>query len=355
MKQHHPLSFPDWSRAHLLIHPFLWMLLYMVPALIHAGLDRQGDRIFYLWLIVPLLLLMGGFYANYFLLIPKLLSQRRFTLFLLANLGVFALVFALGGFWRSYMFITGLLPRHPLPSLGIQMLQAVMGMVFIVGLAMAMRVTRDWFHAESRAERLEAESLRTELDFLRLQLSPHFLFNTLNNVVALIDLDAEKAKATVRDLSALLRAMLYESDTEKVPLLKEIDFLKSYIRLMLLRYGDDLDFQMSLDLEQEGKDLQIAPLLLVPLVENSFKHGILPGAQNEISIHIKTQNGRLFYTSENSYHPKTSSDKSGSGVGIQNMRKRLALLYPGKSFYDNKIEAGKYKIRFELNLLNSRP
>jgi two-component sensor histidine kinase len=326
------------------------MLLYRVPALIHAGLDRQGDRIFYLWLTVPLLSLMGGFYTNYFLFIPKLLSRRKFTLFLLANLALFAGVFALGGFWRSYMFITGLLPRHPLPPIGIQMLQAVMGMVFIVGLAMAMRVTRDWFQAESRAERLEAESLRTELDFLRLQLSPHFLFNTLNNVVALIDLDAEKAKATVRDLSSLLRAMLYESDTEKVPLLKEIDFLKSYVRLMLLRYGNDLNFQMSLDLDPEDDHLQIAPLLLVPLVENSFKHSILPGQKNEISIQIRTRQGRLFYRSENSYHPKTSSDKSGSGVGIQNLQKRVALLYPDRSFYDNKIEGGKYKIQFELEL-----
>jgi LytS/YehU family sensor histidine kinase len=198
-------------------------------------------------------------------------------------------------------------------------------------------------------QELELENARAELSLLKSQISPHFLFNTLNNILTLIDENAELAKQSVQELSKLLRSVLYESEADTIAIEREVEFLTNYCNLMRLRYGPDLNFKLETDLEEPNAP--IAPLLLIPMLENVFKHGIGPSLEeSSINIKISSKKNKIIYESSNTYFPKTNQDKSGSGIGIANMLKRLELLYENRFSYDCKIAGSDYIIRLEISL-----
>lgn len=332
----------------LVVHLLIWSIVFLAPFLLVNQHRDEALRILP-WLLFPLATVMAGFYTNYLVLIPRLLFKRWTFSFFLSNLVLFGVIAAINEIWRHYLQSHGLMQDHQqIFPIEFVIFRALFGMVVIGGVAVAVRMTRQWYTTEGERRLLEAEGLRSELSFLKLQLSPHFLFNTLNNITVLIDEDSVRAKESVLHLSKLLRALLYEAAQDTIPVQSELRFLESYIELMRLRFGPELDFQLQVDLAD--KHGRMAPLLLMPLVENAFKHGIDAGTASRVHIQITTRDGMLHYSSENTHRPKCSRDKSGSGVGLVNLRKRLHLLYQDRHTYTTEVVNDTYYTRLSLAL-----
>lgn len=170
------------------------------------------------------------------------------------------------------------------------------------------------------------EKLQSELKHLKYQLQPHFFFNSLNNIYAMVDISPENAKKAIHNLSKMMRYFLYETNEEKVPLTKEIQFLLKYIDLMKLRFSNNTLVQTSF--EEDLPEIEIAPLLFIAIVENAFKHGVSATQPSTITFGLEIENDLIKFTSVNKNFPKTDEDKSGSGIGLENLKKRLELIYP---------------------------
>ena len=197
-----------------------------------------------------------------------------------------------------------------------------------------------------RLQALEKQNLEQQLEYLRYQINPHFFMNTLNNIHALVDIDPEKAKDTILELSKMMRFVLYEGNKQGVPLSRELDFIRHYITLMKLRYTDKV--RITTDLPQEAPDRQIPPLILITFIENAFKHGVSYQSDSFIEVKVTTGSDRLYFTCRNSkVEPATVIDRQG-GVGLVNVRKRLNLLYPHD--YTLRIQDDPDVYSVELNI-----
>lgn len=281
------------------------------------------------------------FYGNYFLLIDRVLFARGVIQFLLVNLVLFVVLSLLLDAWYGYYFVHIIGDKHHPggPPKIMFILRNCLTMALTAALSVAIRMTENWHALENEKKELEKARAEAELQNLKSQLNPHFLFNTLNNIYSLIAIDAERAQYAVYDLSRLLRHVLYEDRQPFVALEQELVFMKSYIELMGLRLSDKVDLQV--ELPDDGKGILVAPLLFITLIENAFKHGISPTEKSFVHIYFKVEtDGKIHCRIENSNYPKKDNDRSGSGIGLENLRKRLELLYPGK--YDLKtVSEGK--------------
>ena len=212
--------------------------------------------------------------------------------------------------------------------------------------SIALKSTKRWVKTE--AERKEATNvkLKSELQHLHYQLQPHFFFNSLNNIYALVDISPEQAKKSIHSLSKLMRYMLYETTDESVSLTKEIDFMKKYIELMKLRVSDKTVVNYSFPSEETG--ITIAPLLFISLIENAFKHGVSASKESTININITCTNKTVLFTIENDNFPKKTTDKSGSGIGLPNIEKRLELLYPNNNSFKTEVKDNHYRATLKI-------
>jgi len=341
---------PKISKWHVpppLIHVLVWLFIYLVPVVLMLPNNENMWRVRYMT-TAPFFAVIVSFYANYSFLIPKFLYTKRIAIFTLINLVLFFTITFLLNFWRSHIIDIGVIDMPPEPEIPFSwLLKGILGLVFVTGVAVSVRSTSMWFYSKEAIQKLELENMRSELSLLKMQISPHFLFNTLNNILALIDENRERAKQSVQWLSNLLRSILYDAETDSVTIKQEAEFLTDYSNLMRLRYGPELKFNMEMDLNEP--DAPIAPLLLIPMMENVFKHGVGPSVEDSfIDIKISSEKGKIIFESTNAYFPKTHQDKSGSGIGTINMQKRLDLLYENRYSYDCKIIDGKYITKLEL-------
>ncbi|MCL2101462.1 MAG: histidine kinase [Fibromonadales bacterium] len=342
-----------WHAPPPLVHVLVWFCIYIIPMFFILSSGENLWKIRY-WTSAPFFIFVLAFYANYSFLIPKLLFKKRIVIFTIANLLLFLIFHFLLTFWREHAIDAGILniPLEYEPPYHIQLFKFFGSMIFVIGVAVSIRSTAMWFHSRDAMQKLELENVRSELSFLKMQISPHFLFNTLNNILALIDENKELAKESVQQLSKLLRSVIYDAEADSVTIKQEAEFLINYSNLMRLRHGPELKFNLETDLSEP--EAPIAPLLLIPMLENIFKHGIGSLAEDSsIDIKISSKTGKIIFESENTYFPKTHQDKSGSGIGIANMQKRLDLLYEKRYLYDCKIAGGKYitklELKYELN------
>ena len=185
-----------------------------------------------------------------------------------------------------------------------------------------------WRNTEERLIQAEQEKTEAEWKNLRNQLNPHFLLNTLNNIYALIAFDSNRAQEAVQELSKLLRHVLDDNQMTYVPLQKELDFINNYISLMRIRLPQSV--KINVQLNEGNKNLHIAPLIFISLIENAFKHGVSPTEESFISISIQGHDdGNITCEIKNSYFPKDQLDKSGNGIGLEQVYRRLELSYPG--------------------------
>lgn len=221
--------------------------------------------------------------------------------------------------------------------------------IVIILFAFGYMLLRQWFLQERIRRELESQKLKAELSFLKLQVNPHFLFNALNNIYSLAV--TEKSKRTgdsIMKLSDLIRYMLYEKEDEeyKVTLDKEVNHINSFIDLQRLRHVSDIYIQFSI--EGETRDKKIPPLLLFPLIENSCKHGIMNDPEKPIRIEIKVTGHALCFSIHN-FKNDYLKDNTG-GIGLENVRKRLALLFPGKHTLNIRETEHEFFVELQLPL-----
>lgn len=211
---------------------------------------------------------------------------------------------------------------------------------FMIALAVGMRYIIRWYEERKKLEEERRRNAEAELNWLKNQLNPHFLFNTLNNISSLVQIDADKAQDSIAQLSDLLRYALYDTNNQKVKMVDEVAFMKNYIALMSLRCSEKTVVEVHFD--EFGPSLRISPLLFISLVENAFKHGTSAHHDAFVKINMGIDGSDLVFSCENSLIPKETKDYSGSGVGIENLRRRLELLYQGDYSYESFVEHGRY-------------
>ena len=334
-----------------LIHLIGWGIMFGFPFFFAS---REGNPITFQWYLgyvfVPVAFMLV-FYVNYFWWIDRVLFRKKLFQFILLNiLLISAICFCLDALMHFYFqhFIKAAFSGHPGPPKVMVISRDFMLMGLTAGLSVAIRVTGNWYKMETERKELEKGRVEAELKSLKNQLNPHFLFNTLNNIYSLIAFNPETAQHAVHDLSRLLRYILYENNQNRVPLAKEIEFIDNYIALMKIRLPQEVIVETEIYAE---RNVEIAPLLFITLVENAFKHGVSPTAPSFISIELHTVGeGEVFCQVENSYFPKKREDKSGSGIGLENLRKRLTLLYPGRYMLVTEKQGEKFVAELRIRI-----
>ena len=238
------------------------------------------------------------------------------------------------------------LDKKPPVFIGEKDIVAIVVVILMCGMNLGIKLYFRTRNDHKKLMALEKENLEQQLEYLRYQINPHFFMNTLNNIHALVDIDPEKAKDTILELSKMMRFVLYEGDKKGVPLSREFDFIRHYIHLMKLRYTDKV--KISVDLPIEAPDKQIPPLMLITFIENAFKHGISYQHDSFIDVKAEIKREQLCFQCRNSKADKPNEEKGG--VGLQNVKQRLNLLYDNNFTLNIKDEADVYNVELTIPL-----
>ncbi len=325
------------------MHVLVWLVLIILPQIIISRF--AGNNNFIAWGFYVNAFIIGIiFYINYFWLVPKYYMNNKKTIyFVLALFVVFSFYFVLD-FTNQALHKPenerrlsesveerGHERRFQRPPFKLfQIYGYSLLSIVIVGFSIGMKAIEKHSESEKRQKELEKEKLNSELAFLKNQVSPHFFFNTLNNIYSLIEINKTDAQDAVMKLSRLMRYLLYESEHGQTPLSHEVNFMKHYIDLMRLRISPKVE--LKIDLPETDNGLKVPPLLFIPFIENAFKHGISYREKSFIDISMQTENNRIMFVCRNSVaaSPTESHDENHSGIGLENVKKRLNLLFAGK-------------------------
>ena len=311
-----------------LLYLMVWMVIILVPVLNSKMLEEVHvslENILIAWLkIAPYLLI---FIIHNSLIAPRLLLRKhRYVWYLVVNLLTITAVFSLVATYEKYApydtepyILNG---KASFTDLAIYW-NILLGF-FMTGLNMGIKLLYRSLRDEQQMEELKRQNLQAEIDYLRYQINPHFFMNTLNNIHALIDIDTEYAKSAVIELSKMMRYVLYESGSETISLKKDIQFIENYIELMRIRYDSSIDICLDYPATIPNK-VAIPPLLLIVFVENAFKHGVSYNHASFIHIRIGYRDDAVTAVISNSRHEK--SRPGTTGIGLENVKKRLALIY----------------------------
>ncbi|MDF2157471.1 sensor histidine kinase [Algoriphagus sp. CAU 1675] len=348
----------------ILVHILGWVMLCIVLLLLSPLSWRMGE------IEVPLeywakqlflvAFLITVFYSNASIIVPKiLLKGNSYYYLLLILVGAVFFYFAVIYFEQLIQYGRRMhetfSPDRPfdpkrrwIPGDVFQMLLYVVS----IGLSTSAALVQKWQKDDIARQELEKQRINTELSYLKAQINPHFFFNTLNNIYSLTNLDIKKAQEALLKLSRMMRYVLYENLKEATLLSKEVDFIRDYIELMKMRMTEKVKLDIQLDDPKENQI--IAPMLILPFLENCFKHGI--SSQKESTIHIKLEiiGNTLFFETRNQIFPvnRDSPEAKESGIGLVNTQRRLSLLYPNK----HKLKFGKdednqeYYVNLTINL-----
>lgn len=309
---------------------FIVIICFLPEVLMRMSRDRMSLSMPW-WIYAKSGIMIAVFYLNYCVIIRRTLERRhQWWRFAIWNILLITAA-AMGMYWLSRI---GISPHrhgkhidpshwHAMVASASFILRDAIMLILTVSLALALRLSYRWQELEQRHKQLIADRRETELASLRNQLNPHFLFNTLNNIYALIAISPEEAQRAVHELSQLLRYLVYENP-ERVELTKEIDFVTAYIELMKMRMGNR---PVIVTVENNAPSgTMIPPLLFVSLVENAFKHGNTANESDPINISIKATATEVIFTTSNKCDSGARKD-IGSGVGLSNLRRRLEMLY----------------------------
>jgi len=323
----------------LVAQVLLLSLIMLSPALISyisSGDSRlvvESMWIAFYWLAPA----MGVYLVNFYLFVPLLWVRHRFWLFGVAN--VLLLIIS-----NLHLINNDIntLPDYFRAGYSLFLIISLLLSVMAIGVALSIR------YMMRRSERRQKE-VEAELAWLKNQINPHFLFNTLNNISSLAQIDADETQEAIMQLSDLLRYAMYETNKPKVRLDGEVEFMRNYIELMKLRCNEmtKVDAQFTIHNAQS----EIAPLLFISLVENAFKHGMNSNEPASINIRLEQQDDTLVFVCDNTNNPKPTKDRSGSGIGLENTRRRLDLLYPGCYTWEQAITTENvYHVKISIRL-----
>lgn len=313
----------------ILLHAAAWILLFSLPYLLRPSYDPGQQRhpqtvnstVNFILSRVNDLMLIGFFYLNAGLLMRQLFYKRKYPLYILAVGCCFA-AFSFLSFtmMKTFTYADGFFTFRK------HLLFCIFVFLFILACSIAYKTIKDKITADNLAKETQNENLKTELALLRSQVSPHFMFNVLNNMVALARKQSDLLEPSLLKLSSLMRYMLYETGEQKVSLEKETEYLQSYIDLQLQRFGKKLSVNVTIT--PADKQYDIEPMLLIPFVENAFKHGTGMIEHPQIDISLQAVNNVLEFTVKNNYNPASEEVKdAASGIGLANVQRRLELLY----------------------------
>ncbi len=291
--------------------------------------------------------IMMAVYVNLQLLIPKFFQQGKYTLYAVSLIILLFLITYFYIFSFDYI-IEWLFPGYYLISY-FDLWETLKYFIIFIGLTSLLHFSKSWFlfkEAEARLDKISREKLEAELSALKSQINPHFLFNSLNSIYSLVLKNSDKAPEALIKLSDAMRYIIYESDEEKVPLKKEIDFITNYIELQKLRMSDK--DKLAFSVPERIENLKIAPLLLIPVIENGFKYGIKGETEASfINVSIKIDKNSLSLFVKNNLGTVDDIEREKPhGTGLANLKKRLSLIYPGRHL----LEIDQTKDNFTVNL-----
>lgn len=307
-------------------------------------------------------MLMVFYYLNTMVLIPKLLIKEKWVLYILSL--VACLLFFLYVPRTLAMWIYP--PEIPLNvtenTKGINLRSNRIGRIrrrpyadffntvlflLVITFGACIEVVRRWLQTEQNRKETEHERLNTELSFLKSQVNPHFFFNTLNNIYSLAIVKSDKTAPAVLKLSAIMRYILTETERDLVPLENEVAFIHNYIELQQVRLTDKV--QVNFTIEGNTSPLLVAPLIFIPFVENAFKYGVSTKEQSSIDIQLKVDNQMIHFYAKNYIVQSENNMMENTGIGINNVKRRLELLYPEKFELSHQIENGYYIVKLLIN------
>ena len=320
-----------------LTHIASWAVVFIMPAFIFIseGNQRFEEALYRSLASLPFLMLL--FYLCYFWLIDRLWFKKRYLFFVLVAVG---LIFCVSySKYELFSYFALHKSKHKMPPFHAFVYFDFLSNLLPVVFAMAIRYAQRNFSLEIAQKEAQAHKLQADLTQLRYQLQPHFFFNALNNIYSLIAFDPQKAQQSVHSLSKLMRHFMQNSDQKQISLAEEVDFLQQYISLMQLRLTNKTTVQV--DFPKQVPQLTIAPLLFISLVENAFKHGVSATSITTLSFSLKVEGNTVIFRSENTKIP-TQESLYSSGIGIDNLKKRLTLLYPERHQYTIEEKEGKY-------------
>lgn len=326
----------------------MWACVFLLPSVIFLLLTRDFGEVVWSFRIMLTLILpsFAAYYLNYYFLVPRLVFEQRLPAYILVNLALLGINFFNNYFHSDWINVIPLQLPNEVSSLMIAagftgfLAFALLGQVMVTLLAVGMRYIIKWNDERQAIEEERRRNAEAELNWLKNQLNPHFLFNTLNNISSLTQIDPDKAQECIGQLSELLRYALYESNVRKVRIADEVEFMKNYISLMSLRYSRATKIEARFD--DTANDAMISPLLFISLIENAFKHGTSAHQDSFVMISLDMDGEDLVFSCENSLFDKKTADFSGSGIGLENMKRRLELLYPESYTYSCFTEGNTY-------------
>lgn len=366
----HDFIFSNHRRHRLMRHLAFWLCWILFSASVQLTAFKPGPMALSDLILYQLLRAVTRLpsnilfcYVTVYFLVPLFIAKRKYISFFLSFL---LFVFIL--YWLNYFLLT---PIYHIPgqivggeynklpfSLFIRKFYSFYSNINFTGaipaccLMLAIKYHKDWNVKQRRGEQLNRENVQAELQLLKAQIHPHFLFNTLNNIYSFALTKDTRAAALVDKLAGMIDYMRTEGENSLVLLEKEIKLLEDYVGLERVRYGDRLDLQIKINGDYKNK--LIAPLLMIPFVENSFKHGSskMRGAQ-WIKILINVENNELDFRISNSKPSIATTQENKKGIGLSNVQKRLQLIYPGKYSLDIMPTENTYEVRLKLFLEDS--
>lgn len=289
-------------------------------------------------------------YFTIYYLIPRYILKKKYLKFFL----LFTLSLALFYLVRTglnYILVTeNIWPEaqgNQEPFTAIHIVELVIGAIYVIALVSAIKLTYDWVNEKKRNDDLQRVQLETELNFLKSQIQPHFFFNTLNNLYALVIKKSPNAPNVVMKLSEIMQYVLYEVKEPKIGLMKSINYLYSYLELEKLRYGERVKSEINIDGNID--DIEIPPLLFLPFLENCFKHGTKHHEDINVRIDFAVKDNFLFFTVTNNFVKNNDKDAK-HGIGINNVKRRLQLLYGQAYSLKTKSKGDLFTVNLKLPL-----
>lgn len=331
------------------LHVLSWLLLgslllYYIPWSWHVPIPL----FFWTWQSIVLLMMLGVFYFNALVVVPGTIIKSQPAWFV-----IWVLTIILATQVVAYIYISSTHMHERMSALFGDKRDhdkyfdffVFMMMLLVMGISTSWALLRYWQQAAQHKQQLEHDKAEAELAMLKIQINPHFFFNSLNSIYSLTYINVEDSRKALHTLSRMMRYLLYGKEDKNTTLLEEVDFLQNYISLMRLRSTDKVTIVTHIP--DNPIDYPIAPMLLLPFIENAFKHGVDATASSEININLQQQGPRLQLTVMNCVFDKNNRQHHEGGIGLANTRRRLQLLYPQR----HQLQAGLNREgRYEVNL-----
>ena len=310
----------------IILHTTAWLIIFLLPYLLaphftgNVSQDPDIDSFVYLNMLTEFFWVIT-FYLTVFILVPKFIYLQKYIAFGLLLTAIFSVIMCF-----HYLLYRLLIHAHPFDVIGCTEYR-LPAFLLTIAIGIAYKMVTDRNQEESIGKEKKEQNLKTELSFLRSQITPHFIFNILHSMLAMARTKNDLLEPTILKLSGLMQYMLYETDEEKVSLADEVEYLQNYIDLQQQRFGNKVKINATLEVPDDYH--QIEPMLLIPFIENAFKHGVGLIEKPQIDIVLCLKQNKLSFCVDNKFNPFNNEIKDKtSGIGLANVTRRLNLLYP---------------------------